>query len=452
MSATVEEVQEKLVASPELLPSGTEAFNAYYEQYSSGYWIPDSGSGWTRVNETGLARYLRIEHGVSRQRDETGSSAMERTLLEIQRNFHIGYAGKLAGYKAGLIEQNGEKILVTASPNYIEPVDGQFPKIDQFLKGLLGDQRIHFDCWMKLAMEAHRSGMIRPGQALVLAGPRDCGKSVLQNQIITPLLGGRMAKPYLYMSGQTSFNSNLFEAEHLMIEDDIASTDIRARRTFGTYIKQYTANEEVQHHAKNKAAMTLRPFWRLSISCNEEPENLSILPPMDDSLFDKMIILKAERKPMPMPTETYGERVAFQEKIKSELPSYLNYLLKLAVPSELRASRYGILAYQNPDIIKAMNDIAPECRLLELIDQHFDQGRKPWVGQAIALETELLNQDSNVREQTRSLLRYFNSCGAYLSRLAEKRPDRVRSSTVNGLKKYTILFPNKSWAAPGGAN
>jgi hypothetical protein len=451
MSATVEEIQERLVASAELLPSGSEAYGAYYERYVGGYWIPDGDAGWTKVNETGLSRYLRIEHGVSRQRDDAGSSPMERTLLEIQRKLHIGYAGKLAGYKAGLIEQNGEKILVTDSPNYIKPEDGRFPVIDEFLNGLLEEQRVHFDCWMKLAVEAHGSGMIRPGQALVLAGPRDCGKSVLQNQIITPLLGGRMAKPYQFMSGQTPFNSSLFEAEHLMIEDDIASSDIRARRTFGTYIKQFTANEEVQHHAKNKHAMTLRPFWRLSISCNEEPENLSILPPMDDSLFDKMIILKAKRKPIPMPTESYGERVAFQEKIKSELPSYLNYLLKLAISSELRAARYGILAYQNPDIMKAMNDIAPECRLLELIDQHFDQGTKPWVGQAIALETELLNECSNVREQTRSLLRYFNSCGTYLSRLADKRPDRVISSTVNGLKKYTILFPKKTWAAPGGA-
>ena len=118
-------------------------------------------------------------------------------------------------------------------------------------------------------------------------------------------------------------------------------------------------------------------------------------------------------------------------------------MLKLAVPSELRASRYGILAYQNPDIMKAMNDIAPECRLLELIDQHFD-GKKPWVGRAIALETELLSEDSNVREQTRNLLRYFNSCGAYLSRLADKRPDRVKSWTVNGSKKYAILFPRNS--------
>src|SRR5258708_11155374 len=100
---------------------------------------------------------------------------MERTLLEIQRNFHIGYAGKLAGYKAGLIEQNGERILVTASPHYIEPEDGKFPVIEQFLNGLLGEQRIHFDCWMKFGVESLRSGLIRPGQALVLAGPRDCG-------------------------------------------------------------------------------------------------------------------------------------------------------------------------------------------------------------------------------------------------------------------------------------
>jgi hypothetical protein len=78
--------------------------------------------------------------------------------------------------------------------------------------------------------------------------------------MISPLLGGRMAKPYQFMSGATPFNGNLFEAEHLMVEDDIASSDIRSRRSFGNYIKQFSANEEVQHHAKGKQAMTLKPF------------------------------------------------------------------------------------------------------------------------------------------------------------------------------------------------
>jgi hypothetical protein len=178
-----------------------------------------------------------------------------------------------------------------------------------------------------------------------------------------------MAKPYQFMSGATSFNSNLFEAEHLMVEDDIASHDIRSRISFGNYIKQFAANEEVQHHAKNRPAMTLKPFWRMSISCNEEPENLMILPPMDDSLADKMTILKAYRKPLPMPTETPEERSAFQAKVRSELAAYLYYLLNLEIPKELRAPRYGVVAYQNPEIVKAMKNTAPEFRLLELIDR-----------------------------------------------------------------------------------
>ena len=41
-----------------------------------------------------------------------------------------------------------------------------------------------------------------------------------------------------------------------MIEDDVGSFDIRARRHFGAYLKQFTANEGVQHHAKNRQAMT----------------------------------------------------------------------------------------------------------------------------------------------------------------------------------------------------
>jgi hypothetical protein len=452
MSAILElkDIQKDLVAPAELLPLGAEAYGVYYEKQPPGFWIPDQSGGWTRVNETGVGRYLKIKHNVSKRPDDTGTSEMERTLLEIQQSLHIGYAGKLAGYKAGLLKQNGERILVTSSPGYIEPEDGEFCIIEQFLNGLLEMQQIHFDCWMKLGAESHQNGNIRPGQALVLAGPRDCGKSVLQNQIITPLLGGRMAKPYLFMSGQTSFNSDLFEAEHLMIEDDVASSDIRARRTFGTYIKQFTANEEVQHHAKNRPAITLRPFWRLSISCNEEPENLSILPPMDDSLVDKMIILKAQRKRMPMPTETHEQRVAFQKKIRSELPAYLNYLMSLQIPKDLQASRYGIDAFQNPEILKAMNDIAPEFRLLELIDVHFDERKVPWSGKASALETELIGEHSNVSSQTRTLLRHYNSCGTYLSRLAEKMPDRVDNTVINGTKHYTIVFPHNANLPPRG--
>lgn len=230
---------------------------------------------------------------------------------------------------------------------------------------------------------------------------------------------------------------------------------IRARRNFGAHIKQFSANEEVQHHAKGKQAMTLKPFWRMSISCNEEPENLAILPPMDDSLMDKMIILKAFRNPMPMPTETPEERAAFQTQIRAELPAYVYYLLKMEIPKDLRTARYGVRTFQHHELLKELNEIAPEYRLLELVDQclfRSSSRRGPgetsyvrldeWRGSATELESLLRHPGNDLRDQVNKLLYASNTCGNYLSRLADKEPDRVKASTVNGARRYTIYRPS----------
>jgi len=56
--------------------------------------------------------------------------------------------------------------------------------------------------------------------------------SRFMQKILTPILGGRAARPYRYMIGTTDFNSDLFLAEHLMIEDEAAATDISSRKHF----------------------------------------------------------------------------------------------------------------------------------------------------------------------------------------------------------------------------
>jgi hypothetical protein len=77
--------------------------------------------------------------------------------------------------------------------------------------------------------------------------------------------------------------------------------------------------------------------------------------------------------------------------------------MSLQIPKDLQAYRYGIDAYQNPEILKAMNEIAPEFRLLELIDEHFNERKVEWSGKASALDTELIGEHSNVSSQTRTL-------------------------------------------------
>jgi ABC-type iron transport system FetAB ATPase subunit len=54
--------------------------------------------------------------------------------------------------------------------------------------------------WLKTALECLQTQDFRPGQVVALTGPKDCGKSFVQDNIFTPILGGRSAEPYHTLS------------------------------------------------------------------------------------------------------------------------------------------------------------------------------------------------------------------------------------------------------------
>ena len=90
-------------------------------------------------------------------------------------------------------------------------------------------------------------------------------------------MGGRTGRPFSYMSGKTDFNSELFGAEHLVIADENSNRDMNSRRLFGSRIKDYTVNTSMHCHGKFREALTLTPCQRLTISLNDEDDNLLIL-------------------------------------------------------------------------------------------------------------------------------------------------------------------------------
>jgi hypothetical protein len=233
------------------------------------------------------------------------------------------------------------------------------------------NQQQYVWAWLKIAFETLRDKSWRGGPAMALAGPRDCGKSLLQN-LFTLILGGRAAKPYKYMSGGTQFNADLFGAEHLAIEDEHSSTDIRARRALGSSIKQFTSNKAQYCHGKGRNALTLAPFWRVSISVNEEAENLMVLPPLsaseEDSIADKIILLKARKADL-MPTASTTEYEAFWDKLISELPAFLSHLVSWKIPEEIQHGRFGVKAWQHPELLTELDKHSPETQLLAIIEE-----------------------------------------------------------------------------------
>jgi hypothetical protein len=295
--------------------------------------------------------------------------------------------------------------------------------------------------WLKVAINSLKTHRYMPGQALGLFGVAGSGKTFLQDHLITPLLGGRDAKPYQYMTGATAFNADMFAGEHLVISDENAHTDLASRRNFGTRIKDICVNHRQKLHAKYKAGVMVSPFWRLSISCNDEPENMMILPPMDGSIADKVMLLKVH-KPNCLPGDEHREEYIAQ--FQSELPAFAAYLEAFVIPNELRCSRYGVTHFHHPELLEALDGLAPEMELLDLIDMELWRNQaipQVWEGTATELYSALIDESSQVRVQVRATVRNGILCGRYLTRLTKKKEPRVRQYLREGRTQYLITPP-----------
>lgn len=426
----------------------------YYQPHEGSYWKTDANGKWIKINEG--SAMLEIRAAGFDAKSPADLSEAERCRLDIQTRQNVIYAAPLAGYRAGHYRINENDILVTESPRSIVPCAGEWPTLRQLFQGMFADpghdQLSYFYGWLKRGLEATRRGQWLPGQALAMAGPVNSGKSVTQS-LITELLGGRSAKPYLYMTGGTTFNGDLFRAEHLMVEDEAESKDFRARRHFAASIKGIAVNRDHYCHPKNKQALTLTPIWRLTISLNDNPERLLVLPPLDDDVADKVILLKAKACEMPMPTTTPAELEAFWQRLTGELPAFVAFLEAWEIPENLRSPRFGITHFHHPDVVEVLRHSAPEHRLLDLIDLglNFREGMtlsqhaeacSAWEGTALELERWLTRDGSPVAREAAKLLSYQTTCGTLLGRL-ESTPglDRVVGRLVNGQTRWTVRPP-----------
>ena len=448
-AALTSQPRETASTAKKLTPKGAPVQGdrkVYFDFNRGNYWTRNKRGCWITMNETQISRQLRAD-GVSSFRSDGYVSPLDERLLAIQGKMDVHYAGPLAGHHAGVLTVAEKRILITESPRLVTPAPGDWPTLDKLITGLLMDgdcdQRPYFYGWLKVAVEALAARQIRPGQMLALCGPHDCGKSLLQN-LLTILLGGRAAKPYQFMSGQSPFNADLFEAEHLQIEDDQSSTDIRARRAFGASIKAFCVNETHRLHDKGRRAVNgLRPFWRVTITVNDEPENLMVLPPLDDSLEDKLLLLRAFKRPMPMPTDSNEERAAFWQRLQSELPAFVHFLTTWTIPTELKSSRFGVRHYHHPDLVEAINSLAPEQKLLLLLDGELfaTPAAGAWRGSAAQLESRLTNAESRCGHEARKLFSWSTACGVYLARLAKRMPERIVYERDETSREWVIHPP-----------
>jgi len=477
-----------------------ESLNAYWVNGDgTNYHLRDGSKDWLVVPEAKLVLALQRRGVPTHPVGGEALSRVDQALMHVMEQRTLDRAIEaIAGFRDGVHNIKGSRVLVRRGPQLIEPKKGEWLMIEQFLSGrlLLDDapdpavQFHRFNYWMSRAVEnLYKSPEVRlNSQVMILAGPRESAKSRLQHAIITPLLGGRAADPSRYVFGETTFNSGWMGCEHLLIEDPRPSMKMLDRLQLAQILKSLAVNEDQSLHAKQREEFGVTPEFVVSISINDDPDSLRILPPLTPDFADKVQLFQVTKRDLPLPTRTPAERLAFREAIERELPAYLYYLLEeCAVPEDLRSDRFGVTHYHEPTLRVSLWEDTPSSELLALLDiakistdsagtsenkQAFfeahwaltsadlwarfgfakkggaawamaeragREGKKVWVGSATDLQAQL---ETCQHQRVAKKLIDHNSMQRLLARLAEDMPERVVQYRVGGERLWFVLAPH----------
>lgn len=392
-----------------------------------------SDSAYIQLNESAVKQHLK--------KLCIPSSNNTDILCDIREKQSVSYIGPCAGHKCGLHSANGFQILVTSGPKIVEAKQGDGEFIVQILRDLLNEvenpaQYNAFIDWLAYCRKAVLVGKRAQSPALAIAGKRGNGKS-LAVEIICRCLGGRQSNAYRFLCGDTAFNKDLIGSELLVMDDPAASSHATARIKLAQNLKGHLFGGSVRVEGKNKDAFECAPVQTVVIAVNEGAEHLMVLPEIDDSMRDKIHLMKTS--PVFLPSEITGNKDLIGERISRSLPGFL-HMLEQRDLSKALDSRGRLKCYWNKEIVDAIGLLSPEQQLFELIHQHSEiknilQERKRWVGTATVLQSLLTDRYcSSVFQSASKVLTWRGACGSYLSKLAN---DPNSGISLEGMDKLT---------------
>jgi hypothetical protein len=400
------------------------------------YWILNGSGYHVQIGRPDLSTVLEGRCAASGY--PAGRKQIREIIAWIAENQSIDYVlPNLPGYAVGLHLINKSKILVPEALTLIQPASGNADLCEAILLQMLGmEQLSFFFAWLAIGFRCLKDHECRPGQVLILAGPQGCGKNLVQEQIITPIFGGRYAEPYRYAVGKTQFNLDHYRAMHLMISDQKNPAD---RADMQEYIRRIASNDADSVHPKNKEAIGLEVLWRMSISCNEQEPDLRIIPPLV-GLEDKILLFKCELHPMPMPTATVAERKLFRDAIGAELPALLDHVLSFKIQPHLHHERFGVRGYIHPDLARMVRELDPEEELLELVRDCRKAVPQMVLHDVTAGELhEKIDERHNLRPQLLSIAKSPHRLGRLLAKLADRKDGTViKGAVAGGYQQWTI--------------
>lgn len=421
---------------------GTAVVGIYYDEKH--YFSKNSRGIWCIDPKENIVGLLKQERGLSdMKRKGDTTTEIERAMVYIQRNQRIKTAAPFAFYPEGEITVLGEKVLNTHTRKALAPAPepGPFPWIAQFLQTFFSsdDQLPYFISWLAYFYKSCYLRAPRSGHCIFIGGGTSVGKTFINRGVIGGLVGG-FCEANQFLLGEDQFNSELFDCGLWCIDDASIAADFRAHKRFSEMVKRIVANPSIRCNGKFLKANTVAWQGRIVITLNIDAESVRMLPDLDLSLREKIMIFRTAD----VAQVQFMTQDKMEEMLARELPFFARYLLDFQIPPEILSAdpRFGIRNYLEPSLVNTANQSSISGTFGEILEEftraHFTE-REPhadkWEGTALQLHKSIL-LDATICEA----MKPFNvqSVGRMMISLAAKKIFDISVSGGEGSRIFTI--------------
>lgn len=389
------------------------------------------GTGDVTLNVAGT-------YGLLKSPDKKGElSPVERILHQVQLHKGVKGFANFVHRPEGEITSQGQRYMNISKVKVMEPSGEsgewgeRFPWLAQYMDGLLTDshQKDILLAWWKHYYEGAREQSPTRGQVMIIAGPQACGKTLFNTRVLAPSVGGGIEASDFYINGD-EFGATYFSYGLHMVDDGEPGRHPNAQKATAARYKKTAASTLFTVNQKNEKRVSIEWSGRVCVTMNSDPESLKTMPELQQTLEDKLIVLKASE-----PSDWFTDSENMEGQIKDELPHLLQWLVDWTPPEEVVSdSRYGVISHCDSSLRHDMEVDNADSIFLELLDLFLTEVKEDEKGTEIVIQTTVLLARMKECEPIRSQMGSYKAVhiGHVLARHASKGYGFENKRTAKG--------------------
>lgn len=414
------------------------------------YYRKNDADEWLSYNKEDIRLFLRVRLGLSgKPSSQASASELDRTLCYIQEANRIDVALPCVNRKPGILQLDNMRVLNVVRCKPLQPAeetkvvpDSTFPWLATYFAQLFNneEQLPYFLAWLKRFYEDALHYIPRSGQAIFLVGKPDMGKTLLADFIIAKMVGGFRDASAFLLGEAGDFTAPFFEVPLLTVHDEHAAPDEVKHTRYSSMIKKLVANKDFFYNQKFEKAGMIKWSGRVIVSCNTDAQSMRLLPNVDISMLDKVMLFR-------MSDIKKNFFTGFTKHIERELPYFCRWLLEWQVPEHIKGgTRFGVKRYLHKQLYYVAKQSGSSNAFYEILmiflKDKCDSYKNFWEGSAANLLSELHNTQATYSLVSRMNSRYV---GIMLGQLQSRGYPICSKNTRNG-RMWQMPYDLTQWA------